>query len=248
MRFIVIIPARYQSTRFPGKPLALLGNKSIIQHVYENAKLSTDKTWVATDDERIATAVKNFGGKYILTRKDHNSGTDRCAEAASKIYKEYPFDVVINIQGDEPFIQAKQIESLKNCFSDPKTEIATLIKKAGEKDLFNPNRPKVVIDKNENALFFSRATIPYIRGEKEENWLNKNTFYCHLGMYAYKYDILQKLTRLSPSLLEKAESLEQLRWLENGFRIKTAQTNFESIGIDTPNDLENAKKIMKLKL
>jgi len=244
MRFIIIIPARYQSTRFPGKPLALLGGKPIIQNVYENAKLSSENVWVATDDKRIANAVKAFGGKYIITRKDHQSGTDRCAEAASKISKEYSFDVVINIQGDEPFIRKEQIESLKSCFSDPKTEIATLIKKAGKEDLFNPNRPKVVIDKNENALFFSRATIPYIRGEKEENWFEKHTFYCHLGMYAYRSDILQKITKLSPSSLEKAESLEQLRWLENGFRIKTAQTKFESIGIDTPEDLENAKKIL----
>ena len=244
MRFIVIIPARYQSTRFPGKPLALLGNKSIIQHVYENAKLSSENVWVATDDERIASTVKAFGGEYIITRKDHLSGTDRCAEAASKIAIKYPFDVVINIQGDEPFIHTEQINALKSCFSDSKTEIATLIKKAGKEDLFNKNRPKVVIDRNENALFFSRATIPYIRGEKEGNWFEKHTFYCHLGMYAYRSDILQEITKLSPSSLEKAESLEQLRWLENGFRIKTAQTNFESVGIDTPEDLENAKKII----
>ena len=244
MRFIIIIPARYQSTRFPGKPLALLGDKSIIQHVYENAKLSAKNVWVATDDERISYAVKNFGGRYILTNKNHRSGTDRCAEAASKISKEYSFDVVINIQGDEPFICSEQIESLKSCFSDPKTEIATLIKKAGKEDLFNPNRPKVVIDKKENALFFSRAAIPFVRGEEKETWIDNHTFYCHLGMYAYRSDILPKLTKLSPSSLEKAESLEQLRWLENGFRIKTAQTNFESIGIDTPEDLENAKKLL----
>ena len=244
MNFIAIIPARFQSTRFPGKPLAMLGNKPIIQLVYEHARETLDQVWVATDDKRIAETVKRFGGQFVMTRPDHQSGTDRCAEAAQIIAKELQFDVIINIQGDEPFIQEEQINALKNCFLDETTEIATLVKKAEEEDLFNPNRPKVVIDKNRNALFFSRATIPYIRGAATETWAEEHTFYCHLGMYAYRADVLPQLTKLSPSSLELAESLEQLRWLENGFRIKTAVTKFGSIGIDTPNDLEKARKML----
>ncbi len=244
MNFIAIIPARFQSTRFPGKPLAMLGNKPIIQHVYEHARETLDHVWVATDDKRIAETVKEFGGQFVMTRPDHQSGTDRCAEAAQIIAKELQFDVIINIQGDEPFVQKEQVNSLKNCFLDETTEIATLIKKAEKEDLFNPNRPKVVIDKNRNALFFSRATIPYIRGAETEAWIKKHEFYCHLGMYAYRTGVLLQLTKLSPSSLELAESLEQLRWLENGFHIKTAVTKFESIGIDTPEDLGKARKML----
>ena len=244
MNFIAIIPARYQSTRFPGKPLAMLGTKPIIQHVYENALNAIEHAWVATDDQRIADVVLNFGGKVVMTRNDHQSGTDRCAEAAEKIAGRMDFDVVINIQGDEPFVRHEQIDALKGCFSDPKTQIATLIKKADSSDIFNPNRPKVVIDNQQNALLFSRSAIPYIRGKEPEQWLKYHSFYCHLGMYAYRRSILTEITKLAPSTLELAESLEQLRWLENGYRIKTAVTLFESIGIDTPDDLETAKKLI----
>ena len=244
MQYVAIIPARYQSTRFPGKPLAMLGAKPIIQHVYENALNAIEQAWVATDDRRIADAVLNFGGKVVMTRNDHQSGTDRCAEAAEKIAEQMDFDVVINIQGDEPFVRREQLDALKGCFSDPKTQIATLIKKADSSDLFNPNRPKVVVDSRQNALLFSRSAIPYIRGREPEQWLNYHSFYCHLGMYAYRRSILSEITKLQPSVLELAESLEQLRWLENGYRIKTAITLFESIGIDTPDDLETAKKLI----
>lgn len=180
-----------------------------------------------------------------MTRSDHQSGTDRCAEAAEKIAEKIDFDVIINIQGDEPFVRREQLEALKSCFSDPETQIATLVKRTDSTaDLFNPNRPKVVMDCRQNALLFSRSPIPYIRGKEPDQWPASHLFYCHLGMYAYRRDVLKEITKLPPSTLELAESLEQLRWLENGYRIKTAITTFESIGIDTPDDLEAAKKIL----
>jgi 3-deoxy-manno-octulosonate cytidylyltransferase (CMP-KDO synthetase) len=242
MNFIALIPARFQSTRFPGKPLAMLGGKPVIQWVYENVKQALEHVWVATDDERIFNVVQSFGGKAVYTQPTHRSGTDRCAEAARLLKKELEFDVVINVQGDEPFIKAEQIHQLKSCFTG-ETEIATLVKKIDSaEELFNPNRPKVVIDNQQNALYFSRSTIPYIRGEKENGWLNAQTFWAHIGMYAYTEEVLQKITGLSPGKLEQAEALEQLRWLENGFRIRTAETSFQSIGIDTPDDLIVAEK------
>jgi 3-deoxy-manno-octulosonate cytidylyltransferase (CMP-KDO synthetase) len=240
MRFIALIPARFQSTRFPGKPLALLGGKPVIQWVYENAKHALEHVWVATDNDRIFNAVEAFGGKAVYTESSHRSGTDRCAEAARILKKENEFDVVINVQGDEPFINAEQIKLLMSCF-DGKTEIATLVKAIDStEELFNPNRPKVVLDNEKNALYFSRFPIPYIRGEKENSWLLANKFWAHIGMYAYKSEVLQLITRLSPGKLEGAEALEQLRWIENGYRIKTAETSFQSIGIDTPEDLQIA--------
>ena len=246
MKFIGIIPARYQSTRFPGKPLALLNNKPIIQWVYENVSKVLDDVWVATDDDRILKTVEAFGGSVVLTSADHQSGTDRCAEAARKISESATFDVVINIQGDEPFIRTEQIESIISCFDSSEVEIATLIKAVTDiEELHNPNRPKVVVSKNMEALLFSRSTIPYIRGSKPETWLDKTQFFSHIGMYAYRADILQKLTGLPMGKLEQAESLEQLRWLENGYRIKTAITEFETIGIDTPEDLDKAKEMIK---
>ena len=245
MNFIVIIPARYESTRFPGKPLALIGDKPMIQWVYENATKALQNVWVATDDDRIFDAVQQFGGNAVKTLSTHQSGTDRCAEAALKLSKEIDFDVVINIQGDEPFIQPTQIELLKSCFAS-ETDIATLVKQIKtEEELFNPNRPKVVLDNNKNALYFSRSPIPFVRGENEKNWHSKNKFWAHIGMYAYKKDVLQKITKLEPGKLELTESLEQLRWLENRFRIKTAKTNVQSIGIDTPEDLENALQLLR---
>jgi 3-deoxy-manno-octulosonate cytidylyltransferase (CMP-KDO synthetase) len=248
MKFIAIIPARYQSTRFPGKPLAGLAGKPIIQHVYENAKKRVEQVWVATDDQRIAETVNAFGGQYVMTDPNHPSGTDRCAEAARLIGEETDFDVIINIQGDEPFVCEAQLEALKQCFSDPDTKIATLVKQIeNDEVLFNPNRPKVVFDKDNYALLFSRSAIPHIRGKAETEWLAAHAFYSHLGMYAYRADVLPQLTQLKPSALEVAESLEQLRWLENGYRIKIAVTEFESIGIDTPEDLEQAKQFWEQK-
>jgi len=244
MEFIAIIPARYQSTRFPGKPLALLNNKPVIQWVYENASKALDKVWVATDDERIFEAVKKFGGNVIETAGSHRSGTDRCAEAARKLSQQINFDVVINIQGDEPFIQAKQMEQLMTCFAD-ETQIATLIKKIDNtEELFNANRPKVVTDTQKNALYFSRSPIPFVRGEKESGWLLAANFWVHIGMYAYKKEVLQQITQLPHGMLERVEALEQLRWLENGYKIKTAVTEHQSIGIDTPDDLENALQLL----
>jgi len=245
MDFIGIIPARFQSTRFPGKPLANLGGKPIIQWVYENAKKALNDVYVATDDERIFQAVEAFGGKAVYTSPNHQSGTDRCAEAALKIAEMLQFDVVINIQGDEPFIRTEQIEGLKDCFKFPDAEIATLIKPiVNAAEIMNINRPKVVINKNSEAMYFSRSPIPFVRDHKPEEWINRNTFFSHIGMYAYRFDILLELTKLPIGTLEKAESLEQLRWLENGYRIKTAQTSFENIGIDTPEDLEEARKFL----
>jgi len=245
MKFIAIIPARYQSTRFPGKPLAMINGKPMIQWVYENVSKSVAEAWVATDDRRIHNVVKAFGGNAIETLSTHQSGTDRCAEAAQILGKNIEFDVVINVQGDEPFIQPEQIDLLKSCFSTP-TDIATLIKAIdSSSDIFNPNRPKVVIDNQKNALYFSRSPIPFIRGAEQENWQTKHSFWAHIGMYAYRTDVLQEIARLEPGILEQAESLEQLRWLENGFRIKTAVTRHQSVGIDTPGDLEQALQLLK---
>jgi len=242
MKFIALIPARYQSTRFPGKPLAGLGGKPVIQWVYENVAKVLDDVWVATDDERIFRAVEKFSGKAIYTSPEHRSGTDRCAEAARLLQKNTEFDVVINVQGDEPFIKAEQIRQLMSCF-ETSVEIATLVKKIDfAEELFNPNRPKVVLDSNQFALYFSRSPIPFVREEEKNNWLDATTFWAHIGMYAYTREVLQKITLLNPGKLEGAEALEQLRWLENGYRIKTAETRFQSIGIDTPEDLENALK------
>ncbi|MCK5730081.1 MAG: 3-deoxy-manno-octulosonate cytidylyltransferase [Draconibacterium sp.] len=244
MNFIGIIPARYESTRFPGKPLAIISDKPMIQWVYENVSKALEHVWVATDDNRIFDAVNKFGGNAIKTLSTHKSGTDRCAEAAQKLAEKINFDVVINVQGDEPFIQPEQIELLKSCFEN-NTDIATLVKKIKkQEELFNSNRPKVVIDNQQNALYFSRSPIPFVRGEEEKNWHIKSNFWAHIGMYAYKTDVLQKITKLKQSTLELTESLEQLRWLENGFQIKTAETDHQSIGIDTPEDLEIALQLL----
>jgi 3-deoxy-manno-octulosonate cytidylyltransferase (CMP-KDO synthetase) len=245
MKFIAIIPARFQSTRFPGKPLAILNNKPIIQWVYENATQALDEVWVATDDQRIFETVEHFGGKAVTTLGSHRSGTDRCAEAARTLAGKITFDGIINIQGDEPFIRAEQIEKLVSSFNN-NTDIATLVKKIETtEELFNPNRPKVVIDSDHNALYFSRSPIPFVRGEKENNWLIAASFWAHIGMYAYKKNVLQKITQLPPGKLERVEALEQLRWLENGIKIKTAATKYQSIGIDTPDDLQNAIEILR---
>ena len=247
MKFIGIIPARYGSSRFPGKPLADMAGKPMIQRVYEQAQKALDEVWVATDDERILKAVENFGGKAVLTSPDHKSGTDRCNEAFSKIGN--GFDVIINIQGDEPFIQPLQIETLKACFNSKETQLATLVKSFKKEDgfevLFNPNSPKVILSKNSEAIYFSRSVIPYIRDAHHTEWLDKHIFYKHIGMYAYRADILKDITLLPQSNLELAESLEQLRWIENGYKIKVGLTDIETIGIDTPEDMEKAIKLLK---
>lgn len=246
MKFIGIIPARYASTRFPGKPLALLNGKPIIQHVYERVSKSLERVVVATDDERIKQCVSSFGGTGIMTDSKHKSGTDRCNEAYKKIAEN--FDVIINIQGDEPFITNQQLAAIKKCFEKEETQIATLVHPFGQvsyKMLSNPNSPKVIFDHSMNALYFSRSIIPYIRSEEFENWARNHTFYKHIGLYAYKADVLDKITKLPQSTLEKAESLEQLRWLENGYNIKVAIAAEETIGIDTPDDLLKAEKYIQ---
>ena len=243
IRFIAIIPARYASTRFPAKPLAMLGGKPVIQRVYEQVSSVLDDVFVATDDERIYAAVEKFGGRVIMTREDHKSGTDRCFEAYGKAGIDC--DVVINVQGDEPFIQASQIHSLQACFDDEHTQIATLVKPFTEADglqaLQNPNSPKVVVSDDYRALYFSRSVIPYLRGIAPEEWLTRHTFYKHIGLYAYRTDTLREITQLPQSTLEKAESLEQLRWLDHGYVIKVGLTDVETIGIDTPEDLQKAE-------
>lgn len=245
MRFIVLIPARYQSVRFPGKPLAMLGTKPVIQWVYENTARAIDDVWVATDDQRIYDAVEAFGGKALFTGAEHKSGTDRCAEAARLLQGEVDFDAVINVQGDEPFVQPEQLVSLMSCF-DETTKLATLVREINSaEELFNPNRPKVVLDRQGHALYFSRSPIPFVRGDAEQNWVQHHRFWAHVGMYAYKADALQEITQLEPGILEQTEALEQLRWLENGYRIKTAVTTHQSVGIDTPDDLKAASLLLK---
>ena len=244
MKFISIIPARYASTRFPGKPLALLCGKSVIQRVYEKVSGIIEETWVATDDERIFNAVKDFGGKAVMTRNDHKSGTDRIEEAIEKIGGD--FDVVINVQGDEPFIQASQIKTVCDCFDDPSTEIATLGKPFGNDmdAVSNPNSPKIVVDKRGYAMYFSRSIIPFVRGKDEKEWPFSYPFLKHIGLYAYRRNVLKEVTQLPQGEPEKAERLEQLRWLENGYRIKVGLTNVETVGIDTPEDLARAEAFL----
>lgn len=245
MKFIGLIPARYASTRFPGKPLALLGGKPVIQRVYEQVTSVLDDACVATDDERIYNCVKEFGGKVVMTRTDHKSGTDRIEEAIEKIGGDY--DVIVNIQGDEPFIQRSQIETVCSCFDDEETQIATLGKPFTSMDaVANPNSPKIVVDNNNFAMYFSRSIIPFVRGKEQTEWLDHYPFLKHLGIYAYRREVLRKITQLPQSSLEIAESLEQLRWLQNGFKIKVGLTDIETVGIDTPEDLERAERELAL--
>ncbi len=246
MKFIAIIPARYASTRFPGKPLVDMRGKTMIQRVYEQVSSCLSAVYVATDDARICQAVHDFGGRAVMTSETHRSGTDRCWEAYERIGGGE--DVIINIQGDEPFIQPRQIEAIMACFDTPSTQIATLVKPFSEADgeaaLFNPNSPKVVLNDAGEALYFSRSVIPYLRNSPTSEWLSRHTFYKHIGMYAYRADVLKEITRLPQSSLEIAESLEQLRWLQNGYRIKVGITTQETIGIDTPDDLEKALRFL----
>jgi 3-deoxy-manno-octulosonate cytidylyltransferase (CMP-KDO synthetase) len=248
IQFAGIIPARYASSRFPGKPLVLIGNKPMIQRVYEQAGKILSMVYVATDDKRIYDSVLSFGGRAIMTSELHQSGTDRCAEAVIKINEETGgnVDIVINIQGDEPFIKPEQISSLMNCFDDESVELATLVRKVepGD-DIFNPNQPKVILNTKGDAIYFSRAAIPYIRDFEKTVWTDNHVYYKHIGLYAYRAETLRKITLLPRSPLEISECLEQNRWIENGYTIRTAVTQWESIGIDTPEDLKKANLLLE---
>ncbi|HEY8401415.1 MAG TPA: 3-deoxy-manno-octulosonate cytidylyltransferase [Cytophagaceae bacterium] len=238
MKILGIIPARYASTRFPAKALADINGKSMVQRVFEQASKaeSLSKVIIATDHDNILNHVKTFTDHIIMTSEAHQSGTDRCCEALEKLNEE--FDFVINIQGDEPFIQPEQIDLLAKALT-PEVQLATLAKAiTDEQTLFNPNTPKVVFGPDFKAIYFSRQTIPFLRGIPAHDWLTKHTFYKHIGIYAYRTDVLKEIAKLKPSTLELAESLEQLRWLENGYSIKVAITEYETFGIDTPEDLK----------
>ena len=241
IKVAAIIPARYASTRFPGKPLADIHGKPMIQHVYERASNVFYQCAVATDDKRIADVVKQFGGVVIMTSVNHKSGTDRCAEAAAYAQKElgWTIDVVVNIQGDEPFMHSTQLEQIGHCFENPETQIATLVKVIeSELELFDVNKPKVVIDNKGKAIYFSRNPIPYFRGIEKSEWTASHRYYKHIGMYAYRISVLHDITKIEQSSLEIAESLEQLRWLQNGYSIQTAITDIENLSVDTPEDLK----------
>lgn len=247
MKILGIIPARYASTRFPGKPLIDILGKSMLQRVYEQASKSKELTSViiATDDERIASHAQSFGAKVVMTKAEHPSGTDRCFEAYKNFGEE--FDYIINIQGDEPFIDPSQIDLLAN-ICDGNTELATLMIKCNSHAvLFDKGEVKITLNTNNEALYFSRMVIPFIKGVDEKEWHKHFNYFRHVGMYAYRKDVLEKVTKLHPSSLEKAESLEQLRWLENGFKIKCAETLHDSHCIDTPEDVEKVIKLMGIK-
>lgn len=239
---IGIIPARYQSSRFPGKPLARLGDMTMIERVTRQASKALDRVIVATDDERIYDEVRRFGGEVVMTSPDHRSGTDRVAEAYRKSGADA--DVIVNIQGDEPFVEPQQISQLTSLFVDPTTDIATLVRPfdpaRGFEALFDPNLVKVVTACNGDALYFSRSVIPYVRGTEWQQWLAKTRYLTHVGMYAYRPAVLAEIVNMPQSPLEISESLEQLRWLQAGYRIATAETIYDNIGIDTPADLEAA--------
>lgn len=243
MNILAIIPARYQSSRFPGKPLVDIHGKSMVQRTYEQALKanSLSKVVVATDDERIFNHVKSFGGDVVMTSTEHPSGSDRCNEAVHLIQKVtgITYDVTINVQGDEPYIKPEQINLLADCFKNLETEIATLVKKVSTtQELFSPSIAKVLLNKNNEAICFSRQAIPHIRQIPEADWLKHHTFYKHIGIYGYRTAVLEKITQLAPSAIENAEALEQMRWIENGYKIKVAETEFDSKAVDTPEDLK----------
>ena len=244
MKVVGIIPARYASTRFPGKPLALIKGKTMIRRVYEQAlKSRLDAVVVATDDVRIADEVMNFGGRYVLTDPNHRSGTDRCREALDLL--DETFDAVVNIQGDEPFIDPEQINMMVDLISRDDTQLASLAKRIRlEDELFSPNTVKVVMDVEGKALYFSRHPIPFMRNEETSDWLAKGVFFKHIGIYAYKAETLRMIAKMPMSALEKSESLEQLRWLENGFDIRMGISDTENVSIDTPSDLQKAESFL----
>lgn len=244
MRVLGVIPSRYQSSRFPGKPLIDLKGKSMIQRVFEGSAASDkiQEVVVATDDVRIFDHVVGFGGKAMMTSTSHRSGTDRCGEVIQHFLD---YDIVINIQGDEPLVDARQLEQIIHLFDDPKVQIATLAKKIDRsEDIFNPNRVKVVLDKDSNGIYFSRNPIPYCQNTDNEEWLSKSDYYRHIGIYAYRTSCLKKLVQLDPTDLEKTESLEQLRWLYNGFQIRVGVTAIETPNIDTPDDVKEVLKFL----
>ena len=245
---VAIIPARYASTRFPGKPLALLGGKPVIQWVWENVSAMPELACavVATDDERIAEAVEGFGGRAVMTASTHRSGTDRCGEVVRKLREEgQTFDVAINVQGDEPFVRQEQLRSLVDCFTDGEVQIATL-KTAihSTAELMSPNNVKVVCDLRGRALYFSRQPLPHLRGVEPEQWTERHPYFKHVGIYAFRTETLEALVRLQQSPLELCESLEQLRWLENGYEIQVKETAVANIGIDTPADMALAEQYL----
>ncbi len=245
MNIYGVIPARYASTRFPGKPLIDLAGKTMIQRVYEQSKKCSllKDVIIATEDQRIYDHAISIGAKVVMTSVNHTSGTDRCAEVLEELND---CDVIINIQGDEPLINPEQISLLCSCFEDTNTDIATLVKKINsEETLFNHNTPKVIIDNKSFALYFSRECIPHQRNIDKKDWIKNFTYYQHIGIYGYTSDVLKKITKLQASSLEQAESLEQLRWLENGYKIKTAETTFESIAIDSVADVEKVLVYLK---
>lgn len=246
-KFFAIIPARYASTRFPGKPLAMLGDKPVIEHVWNRVSaLFGENVAVATDDKRIASCVKGFGGKAVMTSPDHRSGTDRCREAVELLG--VTDNVIFNIQGDEPFIDIDSLESLMHCFDMEDVDIATLVRPLPPttpySTIADPSLVKVVVSNGNRAMYFSRSPIPYCRGVEAEQWTQTTPYYGHIGVYAYRHDVLRRLSSLPQSQLECAESLEQLRWLQNGYSIAVAYTNAQTIGIDTPEDLDAAKKYL----
>lgn len=257
MKFIGIIPARYSSTRFPGKPLADLGGMTMIERVYRQASKALSLVYVATDDERISKAVEGFGGRVVMTSPNHRSGTDRCYEALTHILEkgakegssvvERP-DVIINIQGDEPFVDPRQIIRLMDCFNRSDTDLATLARRfdpsRGFAALADPNLVKLVMTTDGKALYFSRSVIPYVRGTEPELWPTATDYYTHVGMYAYRLEALKEIVSISPSPLESAESLEQLRWLQHGMTIRVGVTDCQTVGIDTPADLEEARRLL----
>lgn len=248
MKYIAIIPSRYGSTRFPGKPLAEIDGKPMIRHVYERVQEVYSDCCVATDDERIKAVVEGFGGEAIMTSSSHRSGTDRCREAL-ELYEQRKgerFDVVVNVQGDEPFIRAEHLEAVREGFRSPEAEIVTLAHRIEEgATVTDPNSPKVVLTREGYAMYFSRSPIPYIRGCSQEDWVAAHDFLKHIGIYGYRSDVLREITGLEQGVLEKAESLEQLRWLENGYRIKVVTVSEGTIGVDTPEDLIRIQKLIK---
>jgi 3-deoxy-manno-octulosonate cytidylyltransferase (CMP-KDO synthetase) len=243
MNILSIIPARFGSTRFPGKPLADLAGKPMIQRVYEQviSCSSISDVIVATDHMEIFNTVQAFGGRVIMTSENCLTGTDRCAEVLEKISQDY--DLIINVQGDEPFIQCGQINELIESMASPEAQIGTLVRRIEDKeDVFNPNVVKAVLSMSGRALYFSRNPMPFVRGANHENWLQHTSFFRHIGLYAYRPAVLREIAKLPAGKLEIAESLEQLRWLEAGYSIFVRETHFDSPGIDTPEDLENARR------
>lgn len=242
MKILALIPARYGSSRFPGKPLACVNGKPMIQRVYEQTAKAFEHVCVATDDIRIYDAVTAFGGKAVMTSAEHNSGTDRCYEALQNYSAQsgLSFDVVINVQGDEPYIRPEQLMQLGGCFNDPSVELATLVKRiAGKDELFNPNSPKVLVNKMGDAIYFSRTPVPYSRDvEVTDEYVRENRFFRHIGLYGYRSGTLARICAMEQSFLEKTEKLEQLRWIENGLKIRVAETQYETHAVDTPEDLE----------